>query len=124
MTLQEFNKMYKYQSDIDKYGFSEVWEIPRVSDDGFVYADCESYARYLKNRIPEFKDWNYYYCKLDGVGHCVLVKDNDVIDCNIKRVVSLEQYYRMFTITGLVKYNMFVLASKVIVGNVLRLISK
>lgn len=124
MTLQEFNKMYKYQSDIDKYGFSEVWEIPRVSDDGFVYADCESYARYLKNRIPEFKDWNYYYCKLDGVGHCVLVKDNDVIDCNIKRVVSLEQYYRIFTITGLVKYNMFVLASKVIVGNVLRLISK
>lgn len=48
MTLFELNKIYKYKSDLEKYGFSEVWEIPKVSDDGFVYADCESYCRYLK----------------------------------------------------------------------------
>ena len=33
MTLFEFNKIYKYKSDLEKYGFSEVWEIPKVSDD-------------------------------------------------------------------------------------------
>ena len=117
MTLQEFNKIYKYQSDLEKYGFSEVWEIPKVEeDDGFIYADCESYARYLKNRIPEFKDWDYYYCKLNGQGHCILYKNGDMIDCNIKAIVSFENYCRIYKVTGLKKYNKFVVFSKIVVA--------
>lgn len=124
MTLPEFNKIYKYQSDLEKYGFSEVWEIPKVSGDGFIYADCESYCRYLKNNLPEFKYWEYYYCKLSGNGHCVLHKNGDIIDCNVRRIVSTEQYYRMFAVTNFSKYSKFTLVSKIIVGNVLRFISK
>lgn len=113
MTLQEFNKIYQYQSDLEKYGFREVWEIPEVSDDGFIYADCESYCRYLKNNLPEFNDWEYYYCKLNGNGHCILYKNGDVIDCNSRVVMSLEQYSRIYIITELKKYSWFVIASKI-----------
>ena len=119
MTLQEFNKIYKYQSDIEKYGFSEVWEIPQVSDDGFVYADCESYARYLKNNISEFKDWDYYYCKVSGEGHCVLYKDGEVIDCVHKRVITLEQYMANGKVKDFRKYGRFTVISKIVVGKVL-----
>lgn len=119
MTLQEFNKIYKYQSDIEKYGFSEVWEIPQVSDDGFVYADCESYARYLKNNISEFKDWNYYYCKLNGNGHCVLMKQGYIIDCNIKKVVSYKDYNMIYNVTNIRKYSTFEILSKILVGKII-----
>lgn len=123
MTLKEFNKVYKYKSDVEKYGFKEVWEIPEPEDDGFIYADCESYCRYLKKYVPEFKDWDYYYCKINGNGHCVLHKNGDIIDCNVKRIVSTEQYYRLFTVTRLAKYSMFTILCKVLVGTLLRALS-
>ena len=113
MNLKDFNSRYKYQSDIEKYGFSDVWEIIKPNAEGIYKGDCESYARTLKNLIPEFKDWEYYYCKLSGNGHCILHNNCDVIDCNVKRVVSLEQYNRMFTITELKKYHWFVISSKI-----------
>ena len=124
VTLQEFNKIYKYKSDLEKYGFSEVWEIPQVSDDGFVYADCESYARYLKNNIPEFKDWGYYYCKLNGQSHCILYKNGDAIDCNIKHIFSFDEYCRVYKITELKKYNWFVVFSKILFSNIYLLYRK
>lgn len=30
MTLEQFNNKYKYQTDKDKFGFFEVWDIPEL----------------------------------------------------------------------------------------------
>lgn len=114
MTLQDFNKKYKYKSDKQKFGFIEVWEIPKLQEDGFYYGDCESYCLFLKNNIEQFKDWDYYYCKLNGQGHCVLYKNEDVIDCNTQKIVSFEQYRKMYKVTEFKKYNWFVIFSKIL----------
>lgn len=119
MILEEFNKVYKYKSDVEKYGFLEVWEIPELEEDGFIYGDCESYCRFLKNKVAGFKDWDYYYCKVNGEGHCVLYKDGDVIDCVHKRIVTLEQYTANGKITDFRKYGRFTVISKIVVGKVL-----
>ena len=112
MTLEQFNKKYKYQSDKERFNTSlDIWELPKDSD--IIKADCESYCRYLKNNISWFKDWDYYYCKLSGNGHCMLYKNGDVIDCNSMVVMSLEQYSRVYSITELKKYSWFVIASKI-----------
>lgn len=119
MTLEEFNSKYSYQSDVEKYGFLDVWEIIEQDSEGKYRGDCESYARTLKNLIPEFKDWEYYYCKLYGDGHCVLYKNNNVIDCNIRRVVSLEEYCRFYKVTEFKPYTVWQVTCKVAYGKVL-----
>lgn len=114
MTLEEFNSKYTYKSDKEKYQTNfDIWEIPREVDGRFE-GDCESYARLLKNRIEQFKDWEYYYCKLNGDGHCILYKNGDVIDCNAKKVVSLEQYMRMYSVTELKKQSVLMVVGKVL----------
>ncbi len=113
MTLEQFNSKYKYQTDKEKFGFIEVWDIPKLQDDGFYYGDCESYCLFLKNNIEQFENWDLYYCKLNGIGHCVLYKDGNVIDCNIKSIVSLEYYCKVFIATELKKYHWFVVGSKI-----------
>ena len=123
MTLEEFNSKYKYQSDLEKFGFAEVWEIPELQEDGFYYGDCESYCRFLKANILEFKDWDYYYCKINGEGHCALYKDGNVIDCIEQKVVSFEQYTSNKVVTGWKKQDWFVVYSKILVGKVLVWIS-
>lgn len=119
MTLEEFNKVYRYLSDLKKYGFLEVWEIPELEEDGFIYGDCESYCRFLKNKVAGFKDWDYYYCKVSGEGHCVLYKNGDVIDCNHKKIITLEQYMANGKIADFRKYGLFTVISKIVVGKVL-----
>jgi predicted transglutaminase-like cysteine proteinase len=115
MTLEQFNQQYKYQTDKEKYNTSlDIWEIPKLQEDGFYYGDCESYCRFLKENISEFKDWDYYYCKLNGVGHCILYKNTDMIDCNTKKIVSLVEYAKANNITNLKKYNWFVVFSKIV----------
>ena len=114
MTLEEFNSKYKYQSDKEKFRFIEVWEIPKLQEDGFYYGDCESYCRFLKANIPEFKDWEYYYCKLNGVGHCILYKNGDIIDCNIRAVISCESFYKTYIISDMKKYNKVLIWNKII----------
>ena len=114
MILEEFNSKYKYQSDKEKFGFIEVWEIPELQEDGFYYGDCESYCRFLKNNIPEFKDWEYYYCKLNGVGHCILHKNGDIIDCNTRAVLSCESFYKTYKISDMKKYNKVLIWNKII----------
>jgi len=112
MTLEEFNDKYRYESDSVRFGTKlDIWELPK--DSSIIQADCESYCRFLKNHIAEFKDWEYYYCKLSGNGHCMLYKNGDVIDCNSRVVMSLEQYSRVYSITELKKYSWFVIASKI-----------
>lgn len=116
MTLEEFNKVYRYKKDIDKFGFNEVWEVPKIEDDGYVYGDCESYCRYLKKNIEWFKDWEYWYCKLNGNGHCVLIKDGMIIDCNVKDVISLDTYCKMYNVIGFKKYSLFTIGAKIMVS--------
>lgn len=122
MILVEFNSKYSYQTDTEKYGFSDVWEIIEPDSEGKYRGDCESYARTLKNLIPEFKDWEYYYCKLYGEGHCLLYKDGNVIDCNVKKVVSFDEYCSMYKVTEFKKYSKFTIISKIIFGKLLRII--
>ena len=111
MTLEEFNKKYIYRNDKEKFGFIEVWEIPELQE-GIYYGDCESYCLFLKKNVPEFKDWDYYFCKFDGNGHCILYKNGDVIDCNIRDIVTIEQYSRIFKISDIRKYSWFEIFSK------------
>lgn len=114
MTLEEFNSRYIYKSDKDKFNFFEVWEIPKLEKDGFCYGDCESYARFLKENIGQFEDWDYYYCKLNGVGHCVLSNGALVIDCNSRQTMLKDKFIEKYKITNLKKYNLFVVFSKII----------
>ena len=108
------NKQYKYKSDKEKFGFFEVWDIPKLQDDGFYYGDCESYCLFLKNNIEQFKDWDLYFCKINGNGHCILYKNGDVIDCNTQKIVSFEQYCKLYKVTEFKKYNWFVVFSKIL----------
>lgn len=115
MTLEQFNKQYKYKADLEKYNTSlfDVWEIPKL-ENGIYYGDCESYCRFLKENIEEFKDWDYYYCKLNGIGHCVLIYKGKIIDCNIQKVVSIESYTMMYNITYLKKYSCLTVLFKIL----------
>ena len=114
MTLDEFNKRYIYVSDRDKFGVSDVWEVLEPNKYGLYEGDCESYALTIRKLVPEFSDWELYYCKLSGNGHCVLVKDGYIIDCNIKRPVSLTEYHSYFNTTDYIKYGWFVVFSKLL----------
>lgn len=116
MTLEEFNNKYVYKTDRDQFGFDEVWEIPKLQADGKYYGDCESYCRFLKSKIDGFSDWKYWYCKINGEGHCLLYKDGYVIDCNIKQVTALEKYSILFNATALQKYSQFTVFSKIVLG--------
>lgn len=50
MTLEQFNKKYKYQSDKERFNTSlDIWELPKGND--IIYGDCESYARFLRNNV-------------------------------------------------------------------------
>ena len=113
MTLQEFNSRYVYQSDINKFGFDEVWEVPELQD-GKYYGDCESYCLFLKKNVDGFKDWKLYFCRLSGDGHCVLYKDGGVIDCNTKEVVNYSRYCSVYEVTGFKKQSWFTLFGKMV----------
>lgn len=123
MTLAEFNNKYQYKTDKERFNTSlDIWELPQ--DSNVIKADCESYCRFLKNNIKGFEDWDYYYCKLNGNGHCVLYKDGNVIDCNIRRIVTYEKYCSLFNITKFKKYNWFVVGSKIMFAKVYTLFNK
>lgn len=117
MTLQDINNSWSYLSDNIKYGTKfDVWELPEPDEHGMYISDCESYCRLLRNKVELFKDWDYYYCKLDGIGHCVLIKNGDIVDCNVRCVVSLEHYCKIFRVTDLRRYSMFEVGSKILFG--------
>ena len=105
MTLQQLNNKFRYKTDKEQYGISEYWEELKTSPDGYMYGDCETYSITLKRRVDGFEDWNYYYCTLNGYGHCVLVSPDGltVIDNNIQSPISLETYY-MYDIEHFRKY--------------------
>lgn len=110
MKLKEFNSKYSYKADKNH----DDWSIITPSSDGMYYGDCEDYCLTLKKLTPQFKDWCYYYCKLNGEGNCVLYKNGDIIDCNTQKIVSFEQYCKIYKVTEFKKYNWFVIFSKIL----------
>lgn len=118
-TLDQFNSKYKYKSDLEKHNTSlfDIWEIPKL-ENGFYYADCESYCRFLKENIEEFEDWDYYYCKLNGVGHCVLSNGAMIIDCNSQETMLKDKFMQRYNITELKKYSKFVIFCKYLFAKV------
>ena len=118
MILEEFNSKYEYCSDKDKYGFKEVWVEPKEVN-GKYLGDCEDYCIFLKRNITEFKDWDYYFCYLNGNGHCVLYKDGNVIDCNVRSIINFNNYCKIYKVSEFSRYNRFSVASKVLVSKVL-----
>ena len=116
MTLKEFNNKYVYKTDKERFNTSlDIWELPKNSN--IIRADCESYCRFIKNNIDGFSDWDYCYCKLNGIGHCVLYKNGDAIDCNTQSVVTFENYCKIYKVTEFKKYNWFVVFSKILFSN-------
>ena len=104
MTLIELNGKFVYKSDKEQYGVNEYWsELEEV--DGLLVGDCESYSITVKRNINGFSDWDYYYCKLNGNGHCVLSNGKQIIDNNCKRVIPIDEYMKMFKVEGFRKYN-------------------
>ena len=103
MTLQEVNSRFKYISDRGQYGRTEHWaELEEM--DGELVGDCESYAMTLKNQVEEFKDYDYWFCRLNGGGHCILMNGSKVIDNNCKSVMSLDTYMSKYAVADLSKY--------------------
>ena len=103
MTLVEFNKVYTYQSDSKKFGRIEVWEVPAPVD-GKYKADCESYLLALQELTDELNGAELYYCRINGEGHCVAVKDGMILDCNCQRWLGLKEYTKVYNMTDLSKY--------------------
>lgn len=119
MTLEEFNSKYIYKTDKEKFGFIEVWEVPKLQD-GKYYGDCESYCLFLKNNIEKFEEYDLYFCKLNGNGHCVLSNGAVIIDCNSKQTILKDKFIEKYKITDLKKYNKFVIYSKLFFGKIIQ----
>lgn len=111
MTRAEINKNFKYVKDSQKWGFLDVWTAN-------LEGDCEDYCILLKDNVDEFKDWDYYYCKINGNGHCILKKDNKVIDCNTKYIINIDEYSKLYNMTDLKKYNKIVVFIKILFGKI------
>lgn len=124
MNLQEFNLKYKYKSDKEKFSFIEVWETPKLQDDGFYYGDCESYCLFLKNNIEQFEDWDLYYCKQYGNGHCILSDGVYIIDCNCQKIMRTYDYKNKYKIYDFKKYSRFVIFSKYLFAKVFLFFNK
>ena len=73
MTLEHLNKNYIYKTDQNQFGRVEHWQVMKPNEKGQFVGDCEDYCLTLKKLIPQFKDWDLYFCKLsNGGGHCIL----------------------------------------------------
>lgn len=122
MTLSEINKAFVYKTDKEQYGFNEVW-LPLQNVNGKLVGDCESYAITLKNEIKEFKDWDYWYCELNGDGHCILVNKEKtlMIDNNTKEVISLYSFEKIYRVENLRKYSKIELLYKFFLAKIIKM---
>jgi predicted transglutaminase-like cysteine proteinase len=111
MTLDELNRRFVYKLDSEQFGFNEVW-LGLQDVDGKLVGDCEDYAISVKNKVPGFKDWNYYWCRMNGEGHCILSNGVDMVDNNVQRVISLDKYKKMCEVTELRPYKWYELVWK------------
>jgi predicted transglutaminase-like cysteine proteinase len=111
MTLEELNSRFEYKLDSEQFGFNEVW-LGLQDVDGKLVGDCEDYAISVKNEVPGFKNWNYYWCRMNGEGHCILSNGVDMIDNNVKQVTSLDEYKKMYEVTELRAFKWYELVWK------------
>ena len=96
MQLSEFNRLYRYKTDMAKFGRREVWEVLKPPYEG----DCESYVLTLKAKVDGFSKMKLYFCRVHGQGHCVGKVNGMWIDCITKKLVpAFPDSY-----TGLKKY--------------------
>jgi predicted transglutaminase-like cysteine proteinase len=109
MTLEQVNSTFVYKTDEEKYGIKEYWD---ELDGG--EGDCESYSITLKRHVKEFKYYTYWYCKLGGAGHCVLVDSSEqyIIDNNTQKVLSILDYKKAYDVTNLKPYKSYELVWK------------
>lgn len=119
MTLENLNKNYIYKTDQNQFGRVEYWQVMKPNEKGQYIGDCEDYCLTLKKLIPQFKNWELYFCKINGNGHCILYKNGDVVDCNVRSVVSFSNYCKIYKVSEFSKYSKFTVASKLLVSKVL-----
>jgi hypothetical protein len=124
MTLANFNEKYKYVSDVTQYGRKEHWVVMKPNAIGFYEGDCEDYALTVKKYISEYKDWELWYCKLNGNGHCVLRKGNNILCSGSRKPTNIEVYIPKFTATGFFKYPWVLIKIKMFGAMLQRLYSK
>lgn len=112
MELEEFNKKYRYKSDIVNFNRVEHWTVIEPDSDGYFYGDCEDYVLTLIEDVVGYDDLDIYYCKIGGEGHCIGVRGDEIIDCNIRQFLPREQYEALFVVTDMRKLNSFSLFAK------------
>lgn len=83
MKLSEFNQKYIYTPDKTL----DNWQVLKPVD-GFYRGDCEDYCLTLKAKVDGFEGLELYYCKYDGVGHCIGKLGDMWIDCGLQRLVA------------------------------------
>ena len=111
MTLEEFNSKYEYISD----GRLDSWRVMEMVD-GKYKGDCEDYCITIQEKVDGFRNLELYYCKYDGLGHCVGKLGDMWIDCGTKRLVNdLGPKY-----TDIRKYWLVEIIVKKVIGRILR----
>jgi hypothetical protein len=96
---------YIYKRDLDKFGVKvDVWEVIEPDDKGIYYGDCESYCLTVDKLVPECKGVDLYFCRIRGGGHCIMIKDDMVLDCNAEDWTPIAEYTERYEMTGLKKY--------------------
>lgn len=83
MTLPQLNSRYVYTKD----GTLDSWQVLEEVD-GKYYGDCEDYCLTLQAKVEGFKNLELYYCKYNGIGHCIGKLDGQWIDCGLQRLVT------------------------------------
>lgn len=116
MKLEDLNRNFIYKTDMEQYKVLEEWRVITPSSDGKYYGDCEDYALTVKSKVEHdmhsFKEWDLYYCTLNGEGHCVLSNGVFIIDNACKRVMRLEDYYMQYKIKDFRKFTKFEIFGK------------
>ena len=111
MTLPQLNSRYVYTAD----GTLDSWQVLEEVD-GKYKGDCEDYCLTLQAKVEGFEKLELYYCKYNGVVHCVGKLGDKWIDCGLQRLVAtLPPLY-----TDIRKYWLIEIAVKKLIGKVLR----
>jgi len=122
MTLTEFNTNYVYKSDHDKFGTRlDIWEVIQPDDNGTYLGDCESYCLSLQSYVENMSNVDLYYCKINGNGHCIMIKDNYVLDCNCRMWIHIDNYTKAYNMTDLRKYSKVEIVYKKIIRKLYKL---
>jgi len=97
MTLQDFNKLYRYRSDPDGI---DQWRIPSYDESGLLQDDCDGFSLSVLYYVIARESWLRFWCLLvfgsakiyyvtnEGAGHAVLRYKGKYIDNWTRRWVS------------------------------------